>query len=384
MKKLIGLLGFRKNEYPRSDVDGLGIVEQSPVWIQSVTATIVVTTVLAIGWLASAQTEEVVIVQGRLEPEGLVKDIKPIVQGVVKEMLVKEGSKVSKGQLLIRLETQVGEKNVLTTRKTLEAKKEQLMLKKAEIRKTENLAFDRDKSLRGTLRLQEDVLARLDRLNKSGGIPELQYLSQKDKVQTSKAEISQNMLDLQRQLEILQQQAKTIESEIQQTEFQLKQALTTLTYQEIRSPVDGIVFDLGKEYAGSSIEPGRAIMKIVPPDSLVGKVEVPSDKIGFVRKGMSADVSIDSFPATDFGIIHGHVKQVGSDALPPDPSQNKPSYTFPATVLLDSQVLRLKNGNFANLASGMSIKANIRLRRVSYLSLIMQSLGDKVDSVRTR
>ena len=33
---------------------------------------------------------------------------------------------------------------------------------------------------------------------------------------------------------------------------------------------------------------------------------------------MPADVSIDSFPATDFGVISGSVVQIGSDALPPD------------------------------------------------------------------
>ena len=39
-------------------------------------------------------------------------------------------------------------------------------------------------------------------------------------------------------------------------------------------------------------------MKIVPFNALEAKVEIPSSDIGFVRKGMPADISIDSFPAT--------------------------------------------------------------------------------------
>ena len=46
-------------------------------------------------------------------------------------------------------------------------------------------------------------------------------------------------------------------------------------------------------------------MKIVPLKNLEANVLVPSDKIGFVRKDMQADISIDSFPASDFGVLEG-------------------------------------------------------------------------------
>ena len=190
------------------DVDS-GIIEQSPLWMRSVTLAIAGSAVLGIGWLGFARTEEVVVVQGRLEPQGWVKDIQPILPGVVKDVLVKEGSRVSKGQLLIRLDKQVAEKSMNTTIRTLQAKEEQLQLKKAEIKKTQDMALSRDKSLRATLALQEEVLMRLESLNRSGGIPELQYLSQRDKVQMSRSDISQNLLDLQRQIEILRQQERS-------------------------------------------------------------------------------------------------------------------------------------------------------------------------------
>ena len=49
------------------------------------------------GWLCLAQTEEIVVAQGKLEPQGEVKDIQvPI--GVVEEILVKEGEQVKAGQ----------------------------------------------------------------------------------------------------------------------------------------------------------------------------------------------------------------------------------------------------------------------------------------------
>ena len=44
--------------------------------------------------------------------------------------------------------------------------------------------------------------------------------------------------------------------------------------------------------------------------NLEANVLVPSDKIGFVRKGMNADISIDSFPASDFGVLEGKVSLI--------------------------------------------------------------------------
>jgi hemolysin D len=75
---------------------------------------------------------------------------------------------------------------------------------------------------------------------------------------------------------------------------------------------------------------GKAVMKIVPFSDLQAKVEIASTDIGFVRVGKPVDISIDSFPATDFGVLAGTLKSIGSDALPPD-ERNK-DYRFPAGV----------------------------------------------------
>ncbi len=56
-----------------------------------------------------------------------------------------------------------------------------------------------------------------------------------------------------------------------------------------------------------------------------GVIEMESERgdIGFVQVGRPADISIDSFPATDFGVLLGTVKGIGSDALPPDVRQHQ-------------------------------------------------------------
>lgn len=147
------------------------------------------------------------------------------------------------------------------------------------------------------------------------------------------------------------------------------------------SPVDGIVFDLKARSSGFVAQTSEPILKIVPVDKLQAKVEVDSRNIGFVSVGAPADISIDSFPASDFGVIQGKVTRIGSDALPPDPAQNK-TYRFPTDISLSSQSLKIRNGRELPLQVGMSLTANIKLRKVTYLQLLLGSFRDKADSLR--
>ena len=123
-------------------------------------------------------------------------------------------------------------------------------------------------------------------------------------------------------------------------------------------------------------------MKIVPLNKLRAKIEIDSRSIGFVKVGQKADLSIDSFPASDFGVIAGEIKRIGSDALSPEPSLNK-GYRFPANVELKEQFLKLKNGDELPLQPGMSLTANIKLRKVTYLQLLLGVFQDKADSLRS-
>ena len=123
-------------------------------------------------------------------------------------------------------------------------------------------------------------------------------------------------------------------------------------------------------------------MTIVPIDTLEARVEVPSNKIGFIHHGQATDLSIDSYRATDFGVLEGVVRKIGSDALPPDPATGSSGYRFPVDIQLKSQSLVLKDGQSLPLQVGMSLTANIKLRKVSYLQLLMGGLRDRTESLR--
>ena len=175
-----------------------------------------------------------------------------------------------------------------------------------------------------------------------------------------------------------------LRSERAQLNANLTEVKVTNKNQTLRAPVSGIVFDLKLNNPGyiSQAQSSEAVLKVVPFNTLEADVEIPSNKIGFVRVGQPADISIDSFPASDFGVLEGKVHSVGSDALPPNQQQMRQGYAYPAVIKLDSQQLKIKNGRTLPLQVGMSLTANIKLRSVSYLQLLLNTFQNKTDSLR--
>jgi HlyD family secretion protein len=153
-----------------------------------------------------------------------------------------------------------------------------------------------------------------------------------------------------------------------------------IRYQDVRSPVDGLVFDLKPKGPGFVAQSSEPVMKIVPFKDLQARVEVQSSDIGFVQVGKPVEISIDSFPASDFGVLEGTLQSIGSDALPPD--ERNQVYRFPVIVSLDSQQFLMKSGQELPLQVGMSLTANIKLRKVTYLQLLLGGFKDKTDSLR--
>ena len=97
---------------------------------------------------------------------------------------------------------------------------------------------------------------------------------------------------------------------------------------------------------------------------------------------MNADISIDSCPVTDFGILPGKVTRIGSDALAPDPQEQRQELSYPVTVKLTQQQLQMKSGAKLPLQVGMSLTANIKLRKLSYLNLSIGELQVKAESLQ--
>ena len=355
-------------------------LQQSRFLARAITWALVGTTAAGLAWLAFAKTDEVVVAPGKLQPIGDVKTIQMPVGGVLETMLVKDGQRVTKGQVLLRLDNEATLDRQGSLRTTITAKQAQLRLKKVELARYLNLNDTEQAVTRQNLVLETEILQRFEVLTAVGASAEMQYLQQRNKVREVDGELSRLKVDRLRQVAIIEQALEQIKGELADLGSKLTELQVNIRYQDVRSPVDGVVFDLKPTGPGFVAQGSEPVMKIVPFSALQAKVEIESSDIGFVRVGRSADISIDSFPATDFGVLLGTVKGIGSDALPPD--ERNQTYRFPATIALDTQQLMLKSGKSLPLQVGMSLTANIKLRKVTYLQLLLGEFKDKTDSLK--
>ena len=367
--------------FKERDTEGEAI-QQSPRWMRATTWGLVGTAAFAVGWLALAKTDEVVTVSGKLEPLGSVQEIQMPVGGIASKILVKDGDEVKKGQIVMKLDAETTQQQLDSLKEAQKLKTNQLTLKRTELQQYLLLNDEEIRTLTRNLELMKEVLSRYGMLKEQGATAELQYLEQLNKVSETDGRLRQTRVDRLRQKALQDQQIQQLKAELQELQARITETSVNLRYQLLRSPVDGIVFDLKPRGEGYVAQGTETVMKIVPYDTLEARVEIPSSQIGFVKPGMDADMSIDSFPATDFGVLEGEVKSVGSDALPPSQQDNRPEYRYPATIKLDRQQLKLKDGKQLPLQVGMSLTSNIKLRKVSYLQLLLGTFQDKVDSLR--
>jgi multidrug efflux pump subunit AcrA (membrane-fusion protein) len=196
-------------------------------------------------------------------------------------------------------------------------------------------------------------------------------------VRSKIADNHKKIAEIDSQLSQKRLQNKTKLAEI---DAQISKAVQSVKYQQIKSPVNGTVFDLQPRAAGFVIGDTKPILKIVPNDNLVASVYLTNRDIGFVREGMKVDVRVDSFPSTEFGTIKGKLTWVGSDALAPTPERQY--YAFPAKIELESQNLSV-NGRPISLQSGMGIGAGIIVRKRSIMSILTDLFDKQVRSVES-
>jgi hemolysin D len=158
--------------------------------------------------------------------------------------------------------------------------------------------------------------------------------------------------------------------------------------QTLTAPVDGTVQQLAVHTLGGVVTPAQQLMVVVPAEShLEIEAMVQNRDIGFVHPGEPAEIKIDTFNFTRYGLLHGQVLSVSQDAIardkPPATSPDKPSagaesassepqgqeLVYAARVALDRTQMDV-DGKRVNLTPGMAVTVEIKTgqrRVIEYL-----------------
>ena len=339
-------------------------------------------TFFGLGWLFLAKTDEIIIVSGKIIPTGEVSTIKMPSTGIIKEILVGEGDKVLKDQILLKLDTRSNEQRDQTLKEEITFKENQLTSLRDEFDEFIKNSKKGFISLNNNIDLQNSILEKYENLVKFGAVPELQYLDRKSNLISLKTEKDNLIKDFESNKSKYIQKLDVINSELSDLKGRLAENNLVLINKIVKSPIDGTVFDLKPKNIDYSAQATETILKVVPYGDLEARLEVPSSDIGFVKEGMDVDINIDSYPSSDFGVLKAVIKSIGSDALKPDSSENRQFFSFPVSADLNDQFLELKKGRKLDLKVGMTLQANIKLRKVSYLQLLLTTFKEKTESIQ--
>lgn len=157
--------------------------------------------------------------------------------------------------------------------------------------------------------------------------------------------------------------------------------------QLLTAPVGGVVQQLAVHTIGGVVTPAQTLLVLVPLEShLEVEAMVSNRDIGFVSAGQDAEIKVDTFNFTRYGLLHGHVLNVSTDAITRDQREEATRNGSPATekstsepkgqelvyaarVALDRTQMQIE-GKSVPLGPGMAVTVEIRTgtrRIISYL-----------------
>lgn len=183
----------------------------------------------------------------------------------------------------------------------------------------------------------------------------------------------------------------------------LAKADRALQLTKLVAPVSGTVQDLAVHTSGAVVTPAQQLLSIVPDTGgLAVDAVVENRDRGFVRPGQAAVIKITTFPFTRYGLLHGTVQRVATDAVLIEPpgagsgvgsvsaSASPAALTAPtrlvytARVSLDRTEMDIDGRNVA-LLPGMAVTVEVKTGRRRVLDYLLAPLSQALhDSLHER
>ncbi len=161
--------------------------------------------------------------------------------------------------------------------------------------------------------------------------------------------------------------------------------------QQLSAPVDGVVQQLAIHTVGGVVSPAQPLLVVVPSDSrLEIEALVSNSDIGFIHAGQDAEIKIDTFNFTRYGLLHGRVLSISQDAVIRDRQQDRPGERMPgatndssepkgqelnysARISLDQTAMQIDE-KMVGLVPGMAVTVEIKTGSRKILSYLLSPL----------
>lgn len=260
---------------------------------------IIVAAALALVACNRNQDDTTIHLNGRIEAPTV--DLGPKIPGRVAEVFVREGDRVKAGALLVRLD--LGETSIAVER-------EQAGLRSAQARAEDLASGSRQSDIevvaaevsdrRAALALaQKEAERQRFLLDRKVGT-QRDYDRARTELERARAAVraSEERLELARE-GTRRNQTAAAEADAQRAQAVLKQSVVVAREGEIRAPADGVILHRLAE-PGQLVGAGQPAVTMAFANRLFVRTFIPETKLGRVRMGTVARVTVDAFPGREF------------------------------------------------------------------------------------
>lgn len=325
-------------------------------------------TALVVGFLAwayLAELDQISRAPGYVIPSERLQVVQSADGGVVKEILIKAGDRVVRGQLLVRLDRVKQAAAVDESRARSAALHATIARLNAElfdhpltfsqdlfafpaILDNQRRLYDKRRialkgelmTLNNLLRLTKEELLITEPLLLTGDVSRIDVLRLQRQVADLEGQINTKN---NRYLQDLQADLAKAQEELNSISQTLKQRQDQLSYTDLTAPEDGIVKNVRFTTVGAVLRPGDEMLQIVPTeDKLIVEAKVKPSDIGFIKRGQSARIKFDAYDYLLYGSPNGVVSFISPDTLM-EQTESGLSQTF-YRVHIEINAASLKSG----------------------------------------
>jgi hemolysin D len=178
------------------------------------------------------------------------------------------------------------------------------------------------------------------------------------------------ILKYQEQLKDIERQIANLKAEIKQTRSIITSLNIQMQQRVVRSPVDGVVFELPVTKPGEVVQVGQRIAHIAPKDTeLVIKANIPVQESGLLQLGMPVKLKFDAFPFQEFGIVEGKVAWISPDSQVSETPQGNIE-TYQLEITFDQKYVH-KGGTAIPLTPGQTANAEVIVRQRRVIDFVL-------------
>ncbi len=334
-------------------------------------------------WANFAEIEQRSTTRGIVIAADKTQKIQAPIDGVVDVIMVREGHKVKKGDVLVVLEKEQNQAALDAAASKVASLKAKLSRLKAETHsedlnypvgflqdgyqefiKTQKKLFllrkkaleDEVFSLASALALKEEELTSNQSLVESGDIGRNRIFKIDREIVDLKGKISNTQNQF---FQAAQEEMTKTEEELSIRKEMMTEKRVTLNRSEIISHMDAVVKEIIITTKGAKVRPGDVILELVPlGQELIIEVKLKPTDISFVKIGQKASVKLDTYDFSIYGAFDGRVEYISPDTIIEKTSRGE-EYFFKVLISLDHGDLYTKKGTAIDVTTGMGAQVDI-------------------------